>query len=383
MNIKIMKLKTLVLAIAAFAMVAVSSKAQTTASEKISSYPYVFVGVQGGVQTTFTNYDQAKLITPIGGLQVGAHFTPVVGARLHVSGINNKGGINGLGEYKYKYVTSDIDVMLNLANIFCPSKGYHRFNPYLVGGVGLAYSWDNEALNVNPLLPLAWEDNRLVHNFRAGLMLEYDVCHWLGVNLEVDANNYHDRYNSKVNGRGDWQLTGMIGLNFKFGRCKAKAEPVVPPVYVPAPEPAPVVVPEPEPEPVVVSEPEPAPVVAPEPEPVKVEPVKEPETTTLQVNFGLNQTAVPVSEESKVAEFAQWLKSHPGTKASITGYADAGTGNAEINARLARERVNSVRKLLVNKYGVQKARLTEDSKGDTVQPLPSNDDNRVVLGVAK
>ena len=55
--------------------------------------PYMFVGIQGGAQTTFTDYDQLKLITPTASVSFGAFFTPVVGARLHVNGIWNKGGI--------------------------------------------------------------------------------------------------------------------------------------------------------------------------------------------------------------------------------------------------------------------------------------------------
>ena len=56
-------------------------------------FPHVFVGVQGGAQTTFTNYDNLKLITPTASLSVGSFFTPVVGARLHFNGIWNKGGL--------------------------------------------------------------------------------------------------------------------------------------------------------------------------------------------------------------------------------------------------------------------------------------------------
>ena len=84
-------------------------------------YPYVFVGVQGGAQTTFTNYDQLKLITPTTSLSIGSFFTPVVGARLHFNGMWNKGGFKNATidqKYDYKYLTSDLDLMLNLVTLF-------------------------------------------------------------------------------------------------------------------------------------------------------------------------------------------------------------------------------------------------------------------------
>ena len=75
--------------------------------------PYMFVGVQGGAQTTFCkNYNNLKLITPTASVSFGAFFTPVVGARLHVNGAWNKGGYNENGldfKYDYKYITTDIE----------------------------------------------------------------------------------------------------------------------------------------------------------------------------------------------------------------------------------------------------------------------------------
>lgn len=97
--------------------------AQVASEKKKSGYPYAFVGVQGGGQVTFGNYDATKLITPIGAVNIGGMFTPVVGARLHVSGINEKGGLKSLDKtYKYKFVTSNLDLMFNLCNAFAPNK---------------------------------------------------------------------------------------------------------------------------------------------------------------------------------------------------------------------------------------------------------------------
>ena len=371
--------KTLLASALLVATTAHTAFAQNCCSQK-KDYPYAFVGVQGGAQTTFTNYKASKLITPIGAVSVGGMFTPVIGARLHVSGINEKGGLKSLDKtYDYKFVTSDIDLMLNLCNTFAPKK-HHVLNAYLIGGFGLGYAWDNDDLHAlsnaaTENLTLAWKDNRLVHNFRVGMQLEAELCRAVGLNLEVTANNYHDRFNSKLNGKNDWQVQALLGLNFKFGRGKAKKPAPVQPVAVaPATEThAPAVV-EPKPEPKPAPKPEPKP----EPKPAKVL-----EEAKVEVFFTISNTTITPTEEAKLSAFANWMKSHPTATATITGYADKGTGNAEINMRLSKQRAESVMKMLTDKYGIAASRLSCDYKGDLVQPFKENNSNRVVIGIAK
>ncbi|MDD5989393.1 MAG: hypothetical protein PUC38_07985 [Bacteroidales bacterium] len=96
-------LKLFAASLLSLAMVTTAA-AQESKEAQTRSYPYFFAGIQGGAQTTFTNYDATKLITPIGGVNVGAMLAPAVGARLHVSGINNKGGFRYSGQ-KYDTTT--------------------------------------------------------------------------------------------------------------------------------------------------------------------------------------------------------------------------------------------------------------------------------------
>ncbi len=350
-------------------------------------YPYNFIGVQGGGQITFTNISVDKLVTPIGAVSVGRFFTPAVGARLNVQGFNNKSGYKVNDNdvtYGFKNITSDIDLMFNLSNIISPKKT-HAFNVMLIGGIGLSYAWDNDeqmdVLAANNLTEsMAWEDNRLVHNFRVGLQFEYNVAkHW-GVNLEVAANNLHDRFNSKLNGNSDWQATALLGVTYKFGFKKknrtyvnsalAKQEydnsrnqnqaVATPPT-------------------VADKKPEPKPQPQPAPAPVK----KQKEKKDIAVFFTINSSAVSAAEEAKVANFAQWLKQHPTAKVNLTAYADAGTGNSTINRTISEKRVKAVARLLIDKHGIAADRVVTDFKGDTVQPFSENDKNRVTIGVAQ
>ncbi len=372
------------------------------AQKKIRSYeefPHVFVGLQGGGQLTFTNYQNRDLITPIGAVSVGSYFSPIVGARVNVSGWKGMTGLKGHNRtVDYKYVTSNLDLMLNLSQVFFPNRDGNIFNAVLLGGFGLAYVWDQENIMSlrrttaisNP--SLAWEDDRLVRNLRVGMQLDFNVSKHLGINLEVTGNNYGDRFNSKKNGHGDWQLTALVGVAIKFVYCKLKdadmsstmANDNLANEQMLSVATAPVAKNAEKEEKAVVA---PAPVVKPEPKPEpKPQPAPAPklEKTKAEIFYAINSSAISASEEVKVRALAEWLKAHPKASAAVVaGYADAGTGNASVNMRISKKRADAVVKMLTEKYGVDKSRLTVEAKGDKVQPYKNNDDNRVVIVTAE
>ena len=353
-----------IFALAALAICALTTVNAQSAAEQLDykPAPYMFIGIQGGAQTTFTDYDQLKLITPTASVSFGAFFTPAVGARLHVNGMWTKGGIEPGFTYNYKYVTTDLDLLLNLCTLF-GKQNYYPLNVYLIGGIGLNYAWNNDDLVNSAYKPtLAWEDCRLSHNARVGAMLDYNFCkHW-SVNLEVSANSLSDRFNSKTSAKDDWMLTAQVGLAYKFG-FKAKPAPAPAPVIEepkPTPPPAPVVVKE---------EPKPAPVV------------KKPEMKT-EIFYEIRETTITKSEQAKVDNLIKFLKDNADTKVIVTGYADAGTGNPRINMGYSKQRAENVAKALKD-GGIDAGRITVDAKGDTVQPFSENDKNRVTIAIAK
>ena len=250
------------LTIVAVAMLSFATANAQECQGKLKSWS--FVEAQGGLQFTSTDAPIDKLLTPTVGLSFGHYFFPSVGLRLHANAWQAKSGFDQLDQYyKWNYVTTDADLLVNLTNLFSKSPK-HALNVILVGGFGLNYAWDNDELkaitaqhqDLNTYL--AWDKNRLSHNVRAGLRLETDVTKPIGLSLEVDANSLSDRFNSKMNDADDWMFTAMLGVSFRFGHkykkcCEKKPEPVV------VPEPVPVVEPEPEPvpEPVVEKKPEP------------------------------------------------------------------------------------------------------------------------------
>lgn len=352
-----MKTKRLMTLAASMLLMCGSAMAQSDGWKSFS-----YVEAQGGLQLTSTNAAMDKLLTPTAALSFGHYFTPVVGARLHVNAWQSKSGFSDLDQYyKWKYVTPDLDLMLNLSNLFGSNQS-RMLNVVLLGGVGLNYAWDNDELKglgvAQQRIPLAWDDNRLSHNLRAGLRLETNMSMPLGLSLEVNANSIDDRFNSKVNDADDWQFTAMLGINYRFGYKGKKHIPVTREIE----------------ERIWVDEPaiekyiERIPVV-------RMEPVKFHEEVFYDIRVSDNVD--PSVIQARVAEF---MRHNPGEKVYIVGYADKGTGNARLNKMYAERRAETFKKDLVEKYDCVADDIVIDSKGDTVQPFPDdNDKNRCVI----
>ena len=326
-----------------------------------------FVEVQGGMEWTATDAKIDKLLSPIGAISLGRYFTPVVGARLHASGLQAKGRFENLDKnYKWNFITADADLLVNLSNLFSCCNYSHPVNVILGGGIGLTNAWKNDDMKdivkANPdMAPLAWStDNRLSHNLRAGLRFETDVTKPLGVSLEFDANSLDDRFNSKTNDADDWMISGMIGLSYRFGYKKTKPRQVVrqieEEVWVDVPDT------------IMVKEKRPI---------VKNEQKKIEEVIFFQIRESDANAAQ--GTEKAIKDVADLMKTSEDAVFTVTGYADKGTGNAKLNKMYAEKRAADVTNKLINEHGLDASRVKSDSKGDTVQPFEENDKNRCVI----
>ncbi len=315
-------------------------------------FPHMFFGVQGGGQTTLTDYSMGKLITPTASLSFGGWFNSIVGARLHVNGIWNKGGIEAEGldaKYDYRYVTTDIDVMLNLVTLF-GKKNYYPLNLYLIGGIGLNTAWDNGDAQEIPQLTNVWDGKKLSHNARVGLQLDYNICKNVSINLEVDANNLNDRYNSKASNRDDWQLTAQLGFAFKFGYKKV---PVVPEVW------------ETRVDTIWYDE-------------VVYHDVTRDRDIKREIFFEIRESDVESTDE-QIEAVAEFLKGVRDAEITIVAYADAGTGNPQLNMMYSEQRAIKTKQALVEKGVDESIIKSVEWKGDTEQPYAENDKNRVSI----
>lgn len=378
------KLTILMAAIAFFGCQALFAQECTGECQELGyrPYPHGFIQLQGGVGTTLTDVECLKLLSPTASIGAGAWFGPSVGARLHVNAWESKGGFKTAGDplkYKYNYVNTNADLMLNVLNLFSQKK-YHKFNVILIGGIGLNYAWKNDEFHqlLNTYTPTvdisnAWGEGTsrkqlLSHNIRAGLLFDFNIAkHW-GVGIEVDANSLDDRFNSKFTDSDDWMITAQLGITYKFGfkaPHEKKQEPVKP-VQVVQPTP---VVPT---QAVRTVEPvkAPEPVRAPEPAKVVEEPYKD------VLFYAIRDSEI--DPESIITAAAVWCKKYPNKTVTVSGYADKGTGNAKLNMMYSQQRTNKVVDML-KKKGVPASQIKSAAYGDTVQPFSENDKNRCVI----
>lgn len=389
-------------------------------AEESNKESYWFGGVQGGLQFVSTDYNIPDLTMPEFGVQVGRYFVPELGARLSVQGFQTKGGFNSVKEtYSFKHITSDLDMLFNLTNIFSKQK-YHTLNLVFVAGLGLTNAWDNTEINswkYREKNVLVWKDNLLTSNFRLGALLDWNITERWAANLELDANFHGDKFNSKRNNSFDFQPTAMLGVNFKFGHKKCgsaadtddevvaqpapkkeeaapapKKEVTVPaaekvvPVEVPTapieePTPAPATPAPAAPEPVAAEKIEAAPLSNLETQgtrPVNIKPfvVRTAEDLLVDIFFEKGSAKIDEEAQSKLYGIADWAKNRK-VVVYIKGYADKGSGTPELNKKLSDKRAHDIADE-ITKFGFRRQDMEVTSYGDTVQPFEENDKNRVV-----
>lgn len=329
--------------------------------------PHWFMQVQAGAAHTIGEAEFTDLISPAAALNVGYKFAPAFGARIGVSGWQAKGGwVTPEQAYQYKYLQGNLDIMADLSTLFCGFNPNRVFNGYLFAGIGLNHAFDNDEANALDTrtyeMQYLWQDKQNLVAGRMGLGCDLRLNDRLAINIEGNANILSDKFNSKKAGNCDWQFNVLVGLNIKFGKSYTKTAPVY---YEPEP---------------VVEQPKPQPVVEkpqPKPEPVVVvEPMKQ------NIFFALNSAKIQDDQQAKITSLVEYMEKNPATKVSITGYADKETGNPRINKALSEKRANNVAEALKSR-GIAADRIVADYKGDTVQPYPVREENRVSICIVE
>jgi len=81
------------------------------------------------------------------------------------------------------------------------------------------------------------------------------------------------------------------------------------------------------------------------------------------VQFVINKTNVTDRERVNLGAVAGFIKAQPDRKFNLTGCADKQTASSKHNAMLAEKRVEAVKAVLVNEFGVNPNQLNVESKG--------------------
>ncbi len=335
--------------------------------------PHWYLQVQPvGAQYTLGETDFSTLVSYNVQLGIGYQFNSMVGLRLSANAWQSRAGIDNGTEHKWKwnYVSPMLDVTFNVSELFCNYNPKRVFNFSVFAGLGANIAWGNDeayaqkaALGDPYLLSYYWDGTKVRMTGRLGFQADFRLCDAVSLGLEFSANALNDKYNSKKAQNWDWYFNGLIGLKINLGKTyKTKTKTVTPPP--PAPE---RVIER------VVEKPAPP---APAPEPKK-------EDLRENVYFTISVSQIMGEEKDKVKNIADYLKKYPEATVQVTGYADKGTGNADLNMRLAEKRAQAVVDMLVNEYGISSSRIFSSAKGDTEQPFTVPEQNRVTICIAK
>ena len=350
--------------------------------EEVEFRPHLFLEAGVGAQYTLGEARFKDQLSPNAQIALGYQLTSWLGGRLQVNGWQSRGGWNGYGNpsltqaYKYKYVAPGIHVMLNLSNLILGWNPDRLFTLSVFAGGGANIAFDNQEViaiarglydRTAYRLEYLWDGTRVLPYGRAGLQAAFRLSDRLSLSVEGNANILSDEYNSKRAGNPDWYFNALVGVRVNLGPTYTSTA-LAPPAEVV--EPVPMVQVE------RVEEP------APEPRP------QQPQQQTVEplrrdVFFLINRYDIRPVEQQKVREIAEYLRRYPRTRVTVTGYADAGTGNDQINDRLAAQRADAVLRELRDRYNIDGERIFYDYKGARIQPFEENNLNRVAICVAE
>ena len=340
--------------------------------------PHWYVQAQPlGMQYTLGENPFGKLLSYNVQVAGGYNFNKYLGARFAINAFQSKGGwdMDVNKNWKWYYIAPAVDVTLDLSNLMFGYNPDRLFTFGVFAGIGANVAWGNkEAATVKSeltsiyghdnALRYLWDGGKASFLGRAGIMGDFNIDQHWSVGLELQATTLSDKYNSKKAGNTDWYFNGLIGVKYVFGNKNTKQA---------------------------------APAKLQEAAPLTdsqvnvVEKVIEKtiyvETTIHEISRSIyfkhaGNTTISASEMVKVQEVADFMKDHPDATVTLCGYADKGTGNPTINAKLSEKRVKAVADALMNKYGIEESRITVDFKGDSEQPKEGTA-NRVTIAVAK
>ena len=320
-----------------------------------------FISLGGGATVMFGDYDAAgsfgKRISPTLNVAVGKWFTPGLGGRLQYSGLQARGYVPSAGsdyavgamqnggyyKQRFNYMNLHADVMFNLNALlggYNPSRVYEII-PYVGAGFTHNYSTPHrEALSVN-----------------GGIINRFRVSDALDINLELSAVATEDKFDGGIGGKGyDGLVSATVGLTYRFPkRGFDRPRPAISEERLAAmrdkmnrlaAENAELA------EALKAAE-------SREPEVKETEViVSKPVIAPRTVFFTIGSSEVSVREAMNLSYLAESMKQSSETTFVVNGYADAATGTKEYNEKLARQRAEAVINVLVEKYGVDRSKLS-------------------------
>ena len=347
----------------------VSAQSQSNYCGSSKFFDNVSIGVVGGVETNLNDWNAPQ--GAVAGIVLNKEISPIFGVTLE--GNTNINGLrNWASDASHFHCANTFDGLsvyltprVNLTNALLGYKGSPRkFELEAVAGPGYGFWLHDE---YNALL------------VKAGLNLNYNLSNAFTVTLRpavvynLDANNAHfDTRNAVA------QLSVGIVYHFKtsngtrsFKKAKLYSQSEVDALNAKIKD--------------LQSNLETA------NKAVKTNAINTVDTIYTEspsslgnvVSFTLNRAKVDETQMANLDNAVRILKENPDLKVTLKGYADKNTGSATYNKRLSVRRAEAVKKVIVDKYGIDTDRIDVLGVGDTEQLYNDNNWNRVVIFVEK
>ena len=338
---------------------------------------------------------------PVIGLSVGKWYSPVWGLRGDIdlgrakayergtgfdwrvgkvwrpTGVGNY--LDSEGLHEFSWATATLDGMLNLKNFFMPYNPKGFFNPVFYLGLGWGHTF-GQSFDPWGIANKDGSKRRSIDAIvlKSGLQLNFRLGDPVNLFLDIQGIAAPDIFDACAGGQFlDLIGNASLGLTYNFNFRKFIKAPLFDQDVLDAlnkeindlrnrPEkvcPA-------------------VPVCPPAPECPKVTNTGAVEQAAVELTpvfFTIDSSVVRDNQMVNVASAAEYLISHPDAKIELRSYADIKTGNPKYNQALSERRSAAVAKVLVDKFGIAKNRITQKAFGDKVQPYADNDQNRVTL----
>lgn len=357
--------------------------------ENVEFKPHVNLQLMGGAGYTIGEANYMQLFSPAAALNLGWQITPSFGLRIGGAGWQGKGHAidNGIEGYSFNFAQGNLDVMLDLGNLFGGYKHNRGFSPYIFLGGGAAFGFNNGANNVKSVVPANYFGylwNKMVSPVgRGGIGANIRLSDVVAIVIEANANVLSDKFNSKNAGNPDFQFNALAGLKINLGKAYTrKPAPVVVDNSAAEREAARLAAEKAAAE-KAAREKAAAEEAARRAAAEKAAAEKAARDAAMQKQcffFDLDSYEILPAEAAKLNDYVQWLKENPAVNVALTGYADAQTGRHSYNLRLSENRAKVVKEFLTN-AGIAESRIVSDFKGDKEQPFSENEKNRVVISL--
>ena len=359
-------MKQLITSVVALLMMGgVAFAQQSKSDEKVEFRPHWGMTLQGGAAYTMGEAYFQQLLSPAAQLSATYNFHHAMGVRFGLSGWQGKGTVVVTDEiYNFNFAQFNVDYVLDLANLFGGFKHDRIWTPYAFVGIAGAYGFNNEQASkyladYATVLSKYWEKTPFFV-VRAGLGADFWVAKNFGLGLEVNANGYGDKFNSKGAVKGfnpDFQFNALLGLKVRFGGNTAPSKAYA--AKVEAEEAARLAA-----------------------EKAAADRARICAEQSNNIFFTIGSFAVRKSEEEKLIKLINFLNTNPDYSVQLVGYADKATGSPKVNMQVSKARTEVVRKKMIE-LGVPAERIESSYMGDTVQPFEQNDMNRVIVCTVK